>query len=43
METWLLVAVLNFANGTEGPTIPIDIFNSYESCDYKGRTGWDIV
>ena len=34
METWLLVAVLNFANGTEGPTVTIDIFNSYESCDY---------
>ena len=43
MKTWLLVATLFFSNGTEGPTIPIDIFDSFESCDYKARTGWDIV
>ena len=43
MKTWLLVATLFFSNGTEGPTVPIDIFDSFESCDRKARTGWDIA
>ena len=43
MEKWLLIAVLQFADGTEGPTVPIETFNSYDACDYRAQRGWDIA
>ena len=32
METWLLIAMLQLSDGSAGPTLPIDVFPSYESC-----------
>ena len=43
MEKWLLIAVLQFADGTEGPTIPVETFDSYDACDYRAQRGWDIA
>ena len=43
MESWLLIAMLQLSNGSAGPTLPIDVFPSYESCMTTARSAEDIV
>ena len=43
MKTFLLVAMLTFMDGTPGPLLPIDTFESYEACFDRANDAYDIV
>ena len=43
MESWLLIAMLQLSDGSAGPTLPIDVFPSYESCMTTAESAEDIV
>lgn len=43
MEQWLLIAILQFANGAEGPTLPIETYPNYQSCMRVAESGENIV
>jgi len=43
MQSYLLVAILTFMDGSVGPNLPIENFSSFQACDERARNGWDLV